>query len=274
LPRLAGKPVIFIADSVVPAAEVLKVSKDYQISTPCVRLISRTLLAEVKLDEGWGDTPLTLEPRGLGRMREVVRRLEMLSHFNVRVYLPAATIEDCINLRLLSSLGINCCANVAGNPGRTVQWKALKDLAVYSLYTRRPIGEIDPFTYISRHYNGCGLVDFRSVYFNDPSKYLHVDEEGRLSLTREDQSCGVFLEVPVEDYRSVRDTDCFANVINAWKSYFIERNQCSECEGWRVCIGAFSHYRDPGCAEVFGEVLAGAEHYRQVQKRQTLRWQL
>ena len=74
LPRLSGKPVVFIADSAIPASDLLQASKNYQISIQCVRLTSPAILADVEIDKGWEDTKLTIEPSGFGRIQENLDR--------------------------------------------------------------------------------------------------------------------------------------------------------------------------------------------------------
>lgn len=274
LERLESKRVIFISDDSVPPALVNRAAQDWRIDFQCMRISSPKQLFELDFDSmDWGDQPVAVEVAGVGRMRDLRRAHEWMSRTNVRVYAPAVTGADCSAIRMLSSLGINCCAVIPRQGSDTeIDWDALKELVTYSIYNAAPHADIDPFSYIARNCDGRGLTDFRAVYFDDPTRFLHVDAQGRLSLTRADQQNGVFLDIPIEDHCSVRESEVFGSLIDSWKAYFVERTPCSSCDGWRVCMGAFSVHGGK-CSGVFTEVLEGVEQMRKVRGNGKAVWQ-
>jgi hypothetical protein len=213
-----------------------------------------------------------LQVGGLGRFRQLPPALDRLSQLNVRIYLPAQTRSECAGIRALASLGFHCCVVVDPQRVTAVDWPALKDLAVYALYSTVPHGDIDPFSYIAEQHDGNEPI--RATYFDDPSKFLHVDENARLSLSPNESVSG--LDVPLERCDIVRDLDAYRDTVNAWKStFFIQHTPCGQCEAWSVCRGAFAASScKTGCRDVFREVLEGAEHIHRLRNGVKRTWRL
>jgi hypothetical protein len=274
-PRLSGRRVIFrIDDSCSSPDEMRRSVSDHQIDLACVWWRTQERLCDLSIDDGWAEMPLALQVQGLGAFRHVVHLLDLLSRLNVRVYLPARTRSECAAVRILSSLGFHCCAIIDPADSSGIDWQALRDLAVYGLYSPEPHGDIDPFSSIA---GACGEGNdpIRGVHFDDPTRFLHVDAQGRLSLSRESQRVGSFLEVPLEHCEEVRNLDAYWDTLHSWKALFVERTACAQCEAWRVCRGAVSQSRHgDGCKELFREVLQGVEHFQNLRDRVKQTWRL
>jgi hypothetical protein len=275
LERLSGKEVIFSTDDISQAVGIQQASQNAGIRLRAIRAKGPSNLSDLQPDFKWQDVPIALEVGGIGRFRDLVKIREALLRSNIRIYLPARSRANCVEIRILSSLGLSCCALFAGAEGQTIDWEALKDLAIYSIHARRPHGEIDPFSFILGHYHASGLTDFRTVYFDDPSIFLHVSEDGRLSLSAEGIHKGSYLSIEIEDSNKVRELDEYWSATREWKTFFVERTRCSQCKAWRICAGALA-WSGPqsGCDLVLQEVLDGAEHWQQAQNRVKQLWRL
>ena len=109
--------------------------------------LRKSVLSE-NCPEEWDDTPIALGIQGLGKLSDFVKIKKTLSRLNLRIYLPAYKGSECAEIRILSSLGFHCCGVIEPSRG-DVDWNALKELAIYALYARRPHGEIYPFSFIA-----------------------------------------------------------------------------------------------------------------------------
>jgi hypothetical protein len=275
LKNLIKKKVIFKVDHYSQIREVMEFSREYEIQLQNVLLISCQKLSEIDLDSTLKDLPIALQVGGLGRFRDFIKLRDKLSKFNLRIYLPAHTREECTTIWILSSLGFHCCAVMNPSSGSEFDWNALKELAVFSMFPRKPHGDIDPFTFIGEHFEGNAVINFKTVYFDDPSRFLHVDEEGRLSLSPKDQKTGKYLNVQLEQYHLVLEQEEYKKSLQSWKSFFIERTKCGQCEAWLVCNGFFTkNHAGSGCLEVFREVLEGAETFKNQRKNFKRIWRL
>ncbi len=275
LERLSGKEVIFSAEDVSQIIEIQRASQGAGINLHAVYIKGFRSLSNLKPDSKWNDIPIALEIESIGKLQDFLKIREALLKSNLRIYMPVRSRTNCVEVRILSSLGFNCCAMVASDEHQIIDWEALRDLAVYSIYTRRPHGEIDPFSYILEHYHASSLTNFKAVYFDDPSAFLHVSENGRLSLSAKDLKQGRYLNVEIEQCEKVRELEAYWAATHEWKAFFLERTRCSQCKAWRICEGAFawSGLRS-GCDLVLQEVLEGAEYYQQAKSQVKQLWRL
>lgn len=272
-PRLAGKRVVLVVDRADLVCQVPQVVGDHKLDLACVYLRQQNREFALEIDAGWGGLRLALEMPPPLRFSALFPYLETLAQLNVRLYIDGAAPGALPTTRILASLGYSCCVVLSREKAPQLDWDALKDLAVYALYPPQPHGEIDPFAYVARRGDEHGFVDPRGVYFDDPSQYVHVDEEGRLSLCAADQRARVFLDEPIEEQAQVRESAAYQDAMDAWKGVFVEPNPCARCEGWRVCQGLFAPTDgQPRCQDVFREVLEGAEHTLERQKAVKQTW--
>jgi hypothetical protein len=272
-PKLSHKRVVFEVNDPDMVLEAREASASHQIDLACVWVRSPSHLSELAITSDWRDTPVALQVPGIGRFRDFVRSIEKINRSNVRFYLPAETRAEAADIRILSSLGYHCCAMFGLTGDHDPDWESLQELAVYASYPAVPHGDIDPFAYIARHYDPTTTIDVRAVYFDTPSKFLHVDINGYLSVSRRGMSEKLGLDMRVEHMGSVQNSDAYIQAVNDWKSFFEKPTVCAACEAWRVCMGAFSRPSGNGCKRLFEEVLQAAEHHRDIRTRGVEVWQ-
>lgn len=259
LARLSGHTLVVRVDSlsaVAAAAERVERSSNQLF---CVRCEESRPLATLPFDEGIGGVPVALYLPELGPFREIVEWTQHLRELDVRIYLQA-TANNLVSLRLLSSLGVPCCATFERDVAP--DWEALADLATYALLGRVPHATIDPFEYIADHYAPEGRTDWRAVHFADPRAYLHLDDAGRVALSHEEMLAGTFIADDVEALpEDLNACAPFVERTKAWRQFFLDDHFCASCNAWRLCQGSFAKTAetDRGCAGFFGEFLSVIE---------------
>lgn len=178
---------------------------------------------------------------------------------NARVYLSAGDPVNLTSLRILSSLGIQVCATIAGG----VDWEALADLAAYALLGRVPRGGIEPFALIASSSAGGATVDWGRLIFDDPDRFLHVDAKGRVALSGRELAEAQFIAGRVEEIGSPKENPAMRERRHARRRCFTDDHTCAVCPGWQICLGRFaSEAAGGGCAAFFEELLDLASHHR------------
>lgn len=222
----------------------------------CVILDSAQPLASLPLEALTG-VPLALFSPTVGDLEELFPRLPALRELRVQVYLPLSGSTTLRDARILASLGVPAalCWDAPN-----IDWDGLEDLLAYAAFGKLPHADIEPFSYVISSYSTRGLVDFGAVYFDEPARYLHVSREGKLAHTSADLREGRFFAdgealadlPPVDRQEDARDrTDHF----------FLDRDGCASCAGFRVCLGKFPGEREksPGCGQLFSKLVDIAE---------------
>lgn len=231
-------------------------------------------LAAVAPREDWRDVPLALRVTGLGELQVVARRLDALRAADVRVYLPAGDARSLVAARLLSSLQVATALDV---DGARADWDAVGDLLHYAAFGIVPHAPIDPFDHVIEHFQPDGLTDCGRVYLDDPTRYLHVDREGRIALHPADLAAGRSVG-GLEDEAGLEDHPAYLADREAWRDVFLEPGGCACCPAWRVCLGRFGPApgADAGaatCRSVFTELMDAADHHRGLRDEVRRRWQ-
>ena len=129
-------------------------------------------------------------PLPSGRFRDLARHLDRLRKLNLRVYLPCDHADNLASLRILSSVGIPCCADF--RDGGT-DWEALADLATYAVLERTPHAAMEPFAFMAANYHSADRLDWGRVFFDDPRHFLHLSEDGRVALSQAELAEGRFV---------------------------------------------------------------------------------
>jgi hypothetical protein len=233
-------------------------------------------LADVRVGDDWDGVPIALGAAAAGKFRDLDPFIPRLRDLDLRVCLPASRPENLTALRLLSSLGIACCVALDGG---VLDWSALTDLMTYALLGSLPHGPIDPFEHIAEHYEPAGVTEWGATRFADPRCYLHLDDQGRVALTREDLLAGAVVAEDIDMITDEADLATHPALVarKARRRLFFEQNHpCARCPGWRVCLGAFADSvgRDQGCATLFVELMDVIDQRRtqRARDREPAKW--
>lgn len=275
--RLRGRTLAVRVDGpeAIAGASLRVRSSDNQLL--CVICDVPQPLADLDLRDDWDGVPIALGVPETGRFRDLAPAIPRLRDLDLRVYLAANRPDNLVAMRLLSSLGVPCCATFdRGAP----DWAALTDLMTYALLCSLPHGPIDPFEHIAEHYEPSGATEWGATCFEDPRCYLHLDEQGRVALTRQELLAGVVVAEDADEIVDVADLASHPALGDrtARRLRLFEQNHpCARCPGWRVCLGTFadSAGSEPGCAAFFTEMMDVIDQRRDQRARdpEPIKWQ-
>lgn len=263
--RPLTRPVVLIVedDGLAPAA--LEAQRRCELQLHCLEIHAGSL-ATVALRGEWQQIPIAVHAWTMGPFGEIARRLVLLRKLNLRVFLPAGRAENITALRILASLGVECAALLDGE----VDWELLTDLMTYALLGLVPHASIEPFQELATRYDPQRRTDYAAIYFDDPRRYLHLDREGRVALSRADLRGGRFVLQRPEEIDTIDEQPAYRAQLEAWREVFLQPDGCACCPGWRVCLGKFpaaaasaaSAGSDAPCRAFFTEVLDVVEQHR------------
>lgn len=242
----------------------------------CVILDFAQPLTALPIGDNWDGIPVLLMVSAVGEFRGVVSKLPALKKPNLRVALPSCK-DNLRDARILASVGVYCSIFIErGGMDGSVDWDELSDLMTYALCARVPHAPVDPFDYISRHYDPMTHLKWDAVYLENPEEYFHLDTEKNVALSSKDAFARHFIgrldEVEKEEPPEViRRAD-------AWSNLFLEKSVCATCEGFKLCMGKYlpKDGKADGCASFFAEmfeVLGELETLKEKSGKEAL-WQL
>lgn len=217
-------------------------------------------IEEIEVEDDWLGVPIALMAPSVGRFRNVAKKVESLRRMNLRVYLPCEA-DNLTGARVLASLGIPVCLVFEAAP----DWDALADLMTYALLGLMPHAAIDPFQTIADGYRQTARSDnWGRVFFDDPSRYLHLDVEGRIALSRRDLLAGNFIACELSKLDSPEIKHAIEERTEAWRSLFAEDHFCARCKAWRICRARFCDGKaaPDGCDAFFHEMAEIIERRR------------
>ena len=214
--------------------------------------------------ENTGAVPYYIEVRGLGNFQESIGKIRLLRSLNVMILIPEDAPGSYRDCKILSSLFVPCGIKFGSqNPA----WDSLADLMSYFVYSKVPHAPIEPFHFVISNYDPQKRIDFNFIYFEDPSKFLHLDARGWIALSRKDLEREEFISTDLSQLDQIEDLPAFGQRLESWREFFLKPDGCAYCPGWRICLGKFEEGADKesGCKRFFSEWMDATEYY-QVQK--------
>ncbi|MFQ5504278.1 MAG: hypothetical protein ACE5F1_05690 [Planctomycetota bacterium] len=259
LSRLSGHGLILRCEDPRSLADVVEQARRPEVELSCILLRSRAPLACLRLDPGWRLLPLAVHVPGAGSLREVLAMVPELRQFKLKLFLPAERQENLSAVRILASLGIDSGLTM---PEAGADWESLADLMTYALLGMIPHAPIEPFAFIADHYAPNSTLDFGAVWFEDPSRYLHLDAEGRIALSAGECERGEFAG-HVDRLDELETSAAYQERSSATDRHFLSEEGCAYCPGWRVCLGKFAGEANNGrrCAAFFEELMEVVEEH-------------
>jgi hypothetical protein len=223
----------------------------------CIVVDEQKALSAVHVQEEWKRVPILLHVPELGSLKKVLSRARQLRDWNIRVFMPGARAENLTSLRILSSLGIS--AGLTTTP--PLNWDAVSDLMHYAIYTRTPHGDIDPFGYVKLNYNPQEFMYLQTPWFENPLKYVHIDEEENIALSSAGLKDGTLIGRGLESLAGLRESTEYRHSINSWQGLFLEDHRCAYCPAWRLCQGTYvaDCEQDPDVYRFFEDFMAAAD---------------
>ena len=218
-------------------------------------------LEDIDIPENWGGISVALFIARMGRFRTVRKKLERMRRMKVRVYLPCNDPENITSLQILSSVGVSVASRIVQGPHH---WEPLLDLMTFAILGPAPHSPIDPFVFVADNFETGGAVDWRGIYFEDPSEFFHLDDRGHTALSHDELIAGDFIFDDPSGIDARDEHPEYRLRTNPRERFFLTDHPCSRCPGWRVCMGAFVQNGSipAGCSEFATEMLDVVEQYR------------
>jgi len=228
----------------------------------CVIVESDSPFDEIELADDLQSLPLAVMAPTWGKFRQLAQRLPRLRDFNLRVYLPAHHPQNIAGLRILSSLGIHTCAVLGDGPQ---DWEGLTDLMTYALLGQGPHASMEPFVFIASNYDPTSYLEWGSIYFDDPRRFLHLDADGRVALSPAELRQQRFVAQSLAEIGTPSQFPVIQQRAQAWRDFFLNNHPCASCGGWKICLGKFARERkkNGGCRAFFQEMLEVAREYQE-----------
>ena len=270
LGRLAGHSLgIRLAPSTDIAATVAMVGRRNDL----FRLLVETAepLTDIEPVSAWQGLPVDVAVGSVGRFAALTGRLDDIRALGITVCLPVGN-RNLTDARLLSSLGIRTRLLLDG--GIAPDWERLSDLMTYALLGLVEHAPIEPFQTIADSCRTDGrTTDWSSVLFDDPQRFLHLDAEGRIALSRRDLLAGAFVgDLATLDSPAL--AACRRQRAEAWRQAFLDDHFCARCPGWRLCRGRYAADKSAadGCADFFTEMADVVEQRAALRRERRLSW--
>ena len=231
-------------------------------------------LDRIEVNEAWQGVPIVLMAPSVGRFCDLSGKLNALRTLDLRVYLPYGE-ENLTGARMLASVGIP--AGIVVTPADAPDWDAVADLMTYALLGVVPHAPIEPFQTMASGYRpNARSPNWGRVWFDDPSHYLHIDEAGRIALSRAELLAGDFIADDLSELESPAVRVAIEERVEGWRDFFLGNHFCARCKGWGLCHGRFCDGKPApdGCQEFFHEMAGVIEQARsKTAKRPVERWQ-
>lgn len=261
LGSFAGREVAVRVTEIADVADAAARVRDHGNSLFCVIAQTSLPLSAIDFHEDQLSIPLAVMAPSMGSFRTLAGKVDVLRRSSTRVYLPCNNADNLAALRILSSLGIHVCAQFVTSAN---DWEALTDLMTYAVLGRSPHASIEPFSFIATNYDPHSNLSWGLIEFDDPARFLHLDEKGRVALSRAELERGVFVAQNVDEVGSPAVTSAIVERENRWRRFFADNHPCASCAGWKVCLGRFADElpADRGCARLFTELIEVAAMLR------------
>lgn len=239
-----------------------------------IQLNSPIALSSITFKKEWKNIPLCVYSSEFGGFKNLIPKLDILNKLNIRIFLSSDLKENFTGIRILSSLGIACGLFFGDRP---IDWESLNDLMHHAIYSQTNHAPIEPFSYVASNYDTSEYIDYSFVYFNNATRYLHLNEQEQIALCNEDLINRDFISTGVESIESIIHKQEYEYHINSRYDVMLSMNECAFCPAFRICLGKFSEEDDKqnGCQVFFSDFLDAAEHfYKRKNNTGNKLWQL
>jgi hypothetical protein len=215
-------------------------------------------LSDIHFEEDWINLPLAIYSSEFGEYKDFLHQLNIIKKLNVRIFLSSQNDFNFIGLRILSSLNISCGLHFSEVP---FSWDSINDLMHYAIYTRTKHAPIEPFNWLASNYEPTGYTDFNIVYFNNPARYLHVNENEQIALTREDMLNNIFIAEGIKSLDSIHENINYLDFFNHRYNIMLQMNECAFCPAFRICLAKYPNLlnKKETCKVFFSDLLEAAD---------------
>ena len=221
----------------------------------CIWLDNTLLsLSDIPFDESFEGIPIVLHLYNVGSIYATMSRLDIFKRLGIRVFLSSSSRENFSSLKILSSLGIDCGLLI---DSERVDDEAFVDLASYYYLSQVPHATIEPFDYIWRNLHQEKNLDFSTVFFENPEKYLYVNDALDAAFSEGDLLKGSFIG-NLNRMKEIDFQTLVSKKMTSYYSHFLQLDDCSKCPNFKICNKKLKMTFE-NCSEVFASVYEYAE---------------
>jgi hypothetical protein len=238
-----------------------------------IKIQTEKPLTEIIFQEEWENIPLAIYSPEFGEYKKLLHQLHLIRKLNVRIFLSSQHESNFTGLRILSSLNIACGLYFDEEANN---WDSINDLMHYAIYTNAAHAPIEPFNWITLNYQPTEYIDYSVVYFNDPTKYIHIDERGQIALTAEDLAKGNYIDQGIISLNSIHKNKKIIQAENSRYEIMLQMNECAFCRAFRICLAKFHSIRnkDQTCKIFFSDLMDAADYALSKRNKVNQLWQL
>lgn len=220
----------------------------------CILIQSEQDLSSILFSDDWNDIPLNIFANKVGDYKELFIKLDIIRKLNIKLYLSSLFETNYTDIQILSSLHLHTGIFFQNN---VVYWENFKDLMYYFLFSKTHHAPIDPFELMVRKYDYNTLFDLSYLYFDDPKKYIYLDENFNIFLSHSELCESKSISNGIENLKNIENNKAYNDRITKWQNYFISLRFCSSCPAWRICGGKFDEGNkgDYECSVILTEFL-------------------
>lgn len=189
----------------------------------------------IEPQNNWRGKPIVIYTRGIGKIRDIWEKLGRIKALDIVFFLPAEDRTIFRSLAFLSSLGIRCGFYFSENG--IPAWEELTDLLYFAFYNRVKRAPIQPLEFIKDHPIISDGINYGEVFFNNPQKYIWLNENGKMAISGDALGKQEFLATELTEIYRIEEDKAYRAALLEWQTHFLKVDRCSTCPGWRICHG-------------------------------------
>ncbi|MCD7963752.1 MAG: hypothetical protein LUF90_09480 [Rikenellaceae bacterium] len=176
----------------------------------------------------------------------------IIDNISVPVFLNSEHKENFDACKKWNKEGGKARCGMYVKPGTKIRWDLLEDLRLFGLNNQL---NIEPFQHLTNVNFKRQMPHLQALYLNDPSHYMHVNEEGYYAFSLE--------AMEKKEYVGNLTDDTLVEIDKKWKkymleeyNYFLKDHECASCVSWRICRGLYGKGKNCECSELFISLIA------------------
>lgn len=197
-----------------------------------------TSISNIEFKQEWAQIPIIIYAYNIGNYGLLFSKVDIIRSLNIRLYLSNESETVFTDLKIMSSLGVNC--GLYMKQGIKMNDDSFLDLASYYFMSPVAHATIEPFAFILRHLTVEKNEGFENVYFQNSLYFANVNSNTDLEKLDLD------------------DDERFSVKLQDYYKHFIELDACSKCVAFKICNRKMMSQLD-NCQTTMAEVYEYAE---------------
>lgn len=271
--KLRNQKLIINTDSYEKIPDIINDTSKNNILI-CINIKTNQTLSSILIQEKFKPIPIALQVNEIGDFKNIIINHNLLRDSNLKIFLTSENDENLVNVQILSTLGIY--TGIFFNNKEKTDWEKVNELMNIYIYSLLLLAHapIEPFTYLTENYHPEKYLFFNTPYFENPKKYLFIDDDFNIGLTQKDLKEKKFITSGYSKLHMITENLQYQQGINNWHHHFLENTNCSSCAAWRICQGCFNEVCDKNkaCRQFFLELIDAVDFYY-LRQEKAKKWQ-